>query len=154
MEYAESALIFQDFDSLAQAKLLTIFALHAFALGLLVLLARAQPDSTLARFRLISGNSLIWPLFVLVVASVIAGANIAIGRTSGAHTVVILNACILSLYVIEYAILLSKGFFKRLLGDELPPEMLLFVCFVLMVNAGYFALMFLKDVILTTEFGI
>ncbi len=64
MEYAESALIFQDFDSLAQAKLLTIFALHAFALGLLVLLARAQPDSTLARFRLISGNSLIWPLFV------------------------------------------------------------------------------------------
>ena len=154
MEYAESALIFQNFDRLAQAKLLTIFALHAVALGLLFLLARAQPGSNLARFRLISGSSLVWPFFALVLAGLIAGANIAIGRSSGAHAVVIFNACILSLYVIEYAILLSRGFLKRLLGDELPPEMLLFVCFVLMVNAGYFALMFLKDIILTTEIGI
>jgi hypothetical protein len=64
------------------------------------------------------------------------------------------NAGVVTLYVIEFSILLSNGFFKRLLGDELPPEILLFICFVLMINAGYFTIMFLKDIILSTRIGI
>ena len=46
------------------------------------------------------------------------------------------NAGVVTLYVIEFSILLSDGFFKRLMGDELHPEILLFICFVLMINAG------------------
>ena len=64
------------------------------------------------------------------------------------------NAGVVTLYVIEFSILLSDGFFKRLMGDELHPEILLFICFVLMINAGYFTIMFLKDIILSTRIGI
>ena len=94
----------------------------------------------------------------LLTAAMIAGlvtlASLVADRQVGVMTVLLVNAAALTLYVIEYSILLSRGFFKRLLGDDLQPELRLFICFVVMTNAGYFALMFLKDILLSDNLGM
>ena len=61
----------------------------------------------------------------------------------GPQTLLIVNAAFLTLWYVECAILLASGFFAKLFGDELPFEIRFFVSFVIMVNAGYFTLMFL-----------
>ena len=45
--------------------------------------------------------------------------------------------------------MLSRGFCKRLLDDMLQLELRTFICFIVLVNAGYFTLMFLKDILLS-----
>ena len=45
--------------------------------------------------------------------------------------------------------MLSHGFFKCLLDDTLQLEIRTIICFIVMVNAGYFTLMFLKDILLS-----
>ena len=45
--------------------------------------------------------------------------------------------------------MLSRGFFKRLLGDTLQLEIRAFICFIVMVNAANFTLTFLKDILLS-----
>ena len=45
--------------------------------------------------------------------------------------------------------MLSRGFFKRLLDDTLQLEIRTFICFIVMVNADYFTLMFLKEILLS-----
>lgn len=45
--------------------------------------------------------------------------------------------------------MLSRGFFKRLLDDRLRLEIRTFICIIVIVNAGYFTLMFLKDILLS-----
>ena len=154
MDYGGTALIFNFADNLDRAKLLVVFVVHGLALGLLLFMSRRQPKSTLGRMRLIAEKANVWIVLAISLAVVLAVVNILVGRLSGVTTVLMFNAGVVTLYVIEFSILLSNGFFKRLLGDELPPEILLFVCFVLMINAGYFTIMFLKDIILSTRIGI
>lgn len=154
MDYGGTALIFNFADNLDRAKLLVVFVVHGLALGLLLFMSRRQPKSTLGRMRLIAEKANVWIVLAISLAVVLAVVNILVGRVSGVTTVLMFNAGVVTLYVIEFSILLSNGFFKRLLGDELPPEILLFICFVLMINAGYFTIMFLKDIILSTRIGI
>ena len=154
MDYGGTALIFNFADNLDRAKLLVVFVVHGLALSLLFFMSRRQPKSTLGRMRLIVEKANVWIVLAISLAVVIAVINIFVGRLSGVTTVLMFNAGVVTLYVIEFSILLSKGFFKRLLGDELPPEILLFICFVLMINVGYFTIMFLKDIILSTRIGI
>lgn len=154
MDYGGTALIFNFADNLDRAKLLVVFVVHGLALSLLLFMSRQQPKSTLGRMRLIVEKANVWIVLAISLAVVIAVVNILVGRLSGVTTVLMFNAGVVTLYVIEFSILLSNGFFKRLLGDELPPEILLFICFVLMINAGYFTIMFLKDIILSTRIGI
>jgi len=154
MDYGGTALIFNFADNLDRAKLLVVFVVHGLALGLLLFMSRRQPKSTLGRMRLIAEKANVWIVLAISLAVVLAVVNILVGRLSGVTTVLMFNAGLVTLYVIEFSILLSNGFLKRLLGDELPPEILLFICFVLMINAGYFTIMFLKDIILSTRIGI
>ena len=154
MDYGGTALIFNFAANLDRAKLLVVFVVHGLALSLLLFMSRQQPKSTLGRMRLIVEKANVWIVLAISLAVVIAVVNILVGRLSGVTTVLMFNAGVVTLYVIEFSILLSNGFFKRLLGDELPPEILLFICFVLMINAGYFTIMFLKDIILSTRIGI
>ena len=154
MDYGGTALIFNFADNLDRAKLLVVFVVHGLALGLLLFMSRRQPKSTLGRMRLIAEKANVWIVLAISLAVVLAVVNILVGRLSGVTTVLMFNAGVVTLYAIEFSILLSNGFFKRLLGDELPPEILLFICFVLMINAGYFTIMFLKDIILSTRIGI
>jgi len=70
----------------------------------------------------------------------------------GPQTLLIVNAAFLTLWYVECAILLAFGFFARLFDDELPFEIRFFVSFVIMVNAGYFTLMFLVSLLRAPKF--
>ena len=74
-------------------------------------------------------------------------ASIACYHIFGLMTLLILTAGFLTVWYLELAILLAYGFFKPLFDDEMPFEITLFISFVVMVNAGYFTLMFLLSVI-------
>lgn len=154
MDSNATDLIFGQRDGLASAKLLVLFGLHAACLTLLFVMAHGQPASTLGRFSIIAGQ--LHGRFTLAagLAALITAASVVADRQAGMTTVLFLNAGVLALYVIEYSILLSRGFFKRLLGDDLQAELRLFICFVVMTNAGYFTLMFLKDILLTDSLGV
>jgi hypothetical protein len=70
----------------------------------------------------------------------------------GPQTLLVVNAGFLTIWYIECAILLTDGFFARLFEDELPFEIRLFVSFVVMVNAGYFTLMFIVSLLRAPAF--
>jgi hypothetical protein len=154
MDSNATDLIFGQRDGLASAKLLAVFALHAASLSLLFVLAHGQPSSTLGRFAIIAGRWHGRLVLAATMAALITAASLIADQQAGMTTVLFLNAGVLALYVIEYSILLSRGFFKRLLGDDLQAELRLFICFVVMTNAGYFTLMFLKDILLSDSLGV
>ena len=70
----------------------------------------------------------------------------------GPQTLLIINAAFLTLWYVECAILLALGFFARLFDEELPFEITLFISFLVMVNAGYFTLMFLVSLLRAPTF--
>ena len=85
-------------------------------------------------------------------ASTVLGVSIAVLSSLsvvqlGPQTLLIVNAAFLTLWYVECAILLTFGFFARLFDDELPFEIRLFVSLIIMVNAGYFTLMFLVSLL-------
>ena len=154
MDSSATDLIFGQRDGLASAKLLVLFALHAASLTLLFAMAHGQPGSTLGRLSFITRQFTVRLVVAAALAALIAAASLIADRQAGMTTVLFFNAGVLALYVIEYSILLSRGFFKRLLGDDLQAELRLFICFVVMTNAGYFTLMFLKDILLSDTLGV
>ena len=90
-------------------------------------------------------------------ASTVLGVSIAMLSSFsvvqlGPQTLLILNAAFITLWYVECAILLAFGFFARLFNDELPFEIRFFVSFVIMVNAGYFTLMFLVSLLRAPKF--
>ena len=90
-------------------------------------------------------------------ASTVLGVSIAMLSSFsvvqlGPQTLLILNAAFITLWYVECAILLAFGFFARLFTDELPFEIRFFVSFVIMVNAGYFTLMFLVSLLRAPKF--
>ena len=87
-----------------------------------------------------------------VLGSVVAVLSSAGLEKLGPQTLLIINAAFLTLWYVECAILLAFGFFARLFDDELPFEIRLFVSFVIMVNAGYFTLMFLVSLLRAPKF--
>ena len=90
-------------------------------------------------------------------ASIVLGVSIAVLSSFcavqlGPQTLLIVNAAFLTLWYVECSILLAFGFFARLFDDELPFEIRFFVSFVIMVNAGYFTLMFLVSLLRAPKF--
>ncbi|MGC6519187.1 MAG: hypothetical protein ACON37_04075 [Candidatus Puniceispirillaceae bacterium] len=154
MSYQDAGLIFEQFDSLAQAKLATVFAVHLAGLVILFRMASSQPTSFLHRAPYLVGSWSGSLTGAMMVATLVAAASFIVGRQSGLVTVLFLNAGVLSLYVIEFTVLLSRGFFRRLLDDELQPEIRVAIAFIVMVNAGYFTLMLLKDILLSDQLGV
>lgn len=97
-------------------------------------------------------NKIVPALGHRIAVSAGAGMLVAVLSWTAMHfssigTMMIANAAFLTFWYVECAILLSKGFFHRLFGDEIPSEITLFISFVVMVNAGYFTLMFLVSVL-------
>ena len=89
--------------------------------------------------------------------SIIIGTAVAVLSSVGAsqigpQTLLVVNAGFLTIWYIECAILLTDGFFARLFENELPFEIRLFVSFVVMVNAGYFTLMFIVSLLRAPAF--
>ena len=62
--------------------------------------------------------------------------------TLGLSSLVIFNAAIITIIFFELAIFLEKIFWDDFLGNSLPRSINLLISFVVMMNFGYFTLMF------------
>ena len=62
--------------------------------------------------------------------------------TLGLSSLVIFNAAIITITYFELAIFLEKIFWDDFLGNSLPRSINLLISFVVMMNFGYFTLMF------------
>ena len=62
-------------------------------------------------------------------------------------TLMIFTAVIVSILYIEMGIIISRNFFVKFFDDQLPKEIIYFIGFILMINAGYFTIMFILKII-------
>ena len=62
--------------------------------------------------------------------------------TLGLSSLIIFNAAIITIIYFELAIFLEKTFWDDFLGNSLPRSINLLISFVVMMNFGYFTLMF------------
>ena len=62
--------------------------------------------------------------------------------TLGLSSLVIFNAAIITIIYFELAIFLERTFWDDFLGNSLPRSINLLISFVVMMNFGYFTLMF------------
>ena len=60
----------------------------------------------------------------------------------GVTSLIILNAAIITLIFFELALYLEKVFWDDFLGNSLPKSINMLISFVVMMNFGYFTLMF------------
>ena len=60
----------------------------------------------------------------------------------GVTSLIILNAAIITLIFFELALYLEKVFWNDFLGNSLPKSINMLISFVVMMNFGYFILMF------------
>ena len=67
-------------------------------------------------------------------------------------TLMIFTAVIVSILFIEMGIILSRNFFVKFFDDQLPKEIIYFIGFILMINAGYFTIMFILRIIKANTF--
>ena len=61
----------------------------------------------------------------------------------------LVHAALLTIWYIELAIYLEKFFWRKYLQNELPYSINLLLSFILMINAGYFTLMFIIRILET-----
>ena len=67
-------------------------------------------------------------------------------------TLMIFTSAIVSNLYIEMGIILSRNFFIKFFDDQLPKEIIYFIGFILMINAGYFTIMFILRIIKANTF--
>ena len=67
-------------------------------------------------------------------------------------TLMIFTAVIVSILYIEMGIILSRNFFVKFFDNQLPKEIIYFIGFILMINAGYFTIMFILRIIKANTF--
>ena len=68
------------------------------------------------------------------------------------YTLYIINAASLTIIYVELAFYLEKHFWRDFLQNELPFSINLLLSFVLMINAGYFTLMFILRILQAEKF--
>ena len=68
------------------------------------------------------------------------------------YTLYIINAASLTIIYIELAFYLEKYFWRDFLQNVLPFSINLLLSFVLMINAGYFTLMFILKILQSESF--
>ena len=68
------------------------------------------------------------------------------------YTLYIINAASLTVVYIELAFHLEKYFWRDFLQNQLPFSINLLLSFVLMINAGYFTLMFILRILQAEKF--
>ena len=62
-------------------------------------------------------------------------------------TLLIFTAVVISILYIEMGIVLSRNFLVKLFDNELPKEIIYFIGFILMINAGYFTIMLILKIV-------
>ncbi|MDB3863497.1 MAG: hypothetical protein P8L26_01745 [Alphaproteobacteria bacterium] len=64
-----------------------------------------------------------------------------------AFTLLIFTAVVISILYIEMGIVLSRNFLVKFFDNELPKEIIYFIGFILMINAGYFTIMLILKIV-------
>lgn len=62
-------------------------------------------------------------------------------------TLLIFTAVVISILYIEMGIVLSRNFLIKYFDNELPKEIIYFIGFILMINAGYFTIMLILKIV-------
>ena len=133
-------------------KFLVLGSIHSILGFLLMTLGKHEARATLFLPMNMTSSPLTRVYLSIGIGAIAASLSALAYGYFGLTTMFFITAAFLSLWYIELAILLAHGFFKRLFDEEMPFEITLFISFVVMVNAGYFTLMFLVSVIRSPQF--
>ncbi len=94
-------------------------------------------------FKKISRNKkIIFNFFIYFISLLFLSAINYQTSILGLSSLVIFNAAIITIIYFELAIFLEKTFWDDFLGNSLPRSINLLISFVVMMNFGYFTLMF------------
>lgn len=135
-------------DHLVFQKFLVIAFIHCLLCFLVLELYVKTPQKTpLAKVISLASkmlhSTLNRAMFSIAVGSLISTTSSWIVTFSPIATLLFLNLAFLTLWYFELAILLYKGFFRTLFGNDLPEELILVISLTMMANAGYFTALLL-----------
>jgi len=132
--------------NLLYSKLIIITFIELLILVAILSLKRAYKEKLKILVPLNISSNLFGPSLLVLFGLVLLTVNFLIYQYSSL-TLMILTAVIISILYIEMGIILSRNFFVKFFDDQLPKEIIYFIGFILMINAGYFTIMFILKII-------
>jgi len=132
--------------NLLYSKLIIITFIELLILVAILFLKRAYKEKLKILVPLNISSNLFGLSLLVLFGLVLLTVNFFIYQYSSL-TLMILTAVIISILYIEMGIILSRNFFVKFFDDQLPKEIIYFIGFILMINAGYFTIMFILKII-------
>ena len=132
--------------NLLYSKLIIITFIELLILVAILSLKRAYKEKLKILVPLNISSNLFGLSLLVLFGLVLLTLNFFIYQYSSL-TLMILTAVIISILYIEMGIILSRNFFVKFFNDQLPKEIIYFIGFILMINAGYFTIMFILRII-------
>ena len=132
--------------NLLYSKLIIITFIELLILVAILSLKRAYKEKLKILVPLNISSNLFGLSLLFLFGLVLLTVNFFIYQYSSL-TLMILTAVIISILYIEMGIILSRNFFVKFFDDQLPKEIIYFIGFILMINAGYFTIMFILKII-------
>ena len=132
--------------NLLYSKLIIITFIELLILVAILSLKRAYKEKLKILVPLNISSNLFGLSLLVLFGLVLLTLNFFIYQYSSL-TLMILTAVIISILYIEMGIILSRNFFVKFFDDQLPKEIIYFISFILMINAGYFTIMFILKII-------
>jgi len=132
--------------NLLYSKLIIITFIELLILVAILSLIRAYKEKLKILVPLNISSNLFGLSLLVLFGLVLLTVNFFIYQYSSL-TLMILTAVIISILYIEMGIILSRNFFVKFFDDQLPKEIIYFIGFILMINAGYFTIMFILKII-------
>jgi len=132
--------------NLLYSKLIIITFIELLILVAILSLKRAYQEKLKILVPLNISSNLFGLSLLVLFGLVLLTLNFFIYQYSSL-TLMILTAVIISILYIEMGIILSRNFFVKFFDDQLPKEIIYFIGFILMINAGYFTIMFILKII-------
>jgi hypothetical protein len=132
--------------NLLYSKLIIITFIELLILVAILSLKRAYEEKLKILVPLNISSNLFGLSLLVLFGLVLLTVNFFIYQYSSL-TLMILTAVIISILYIEMGIILSRNFFVKFFNDQLPKEIIYFIGFILMINAGYFTIMFILKII-------
>ena len=132
--------------NLLYSKLIIITFIELLILVAILSLKRAYKEKLKILVPLNISSNLFGLSLLVLFGLVLLTVNFFICQYSSL-TLMILTAVIISILYIEMGIILSRNFFVKFFNDQLPKEIIYFIGFILMINAGYFTIMFILKII-------
>jgi len=132
--------------NLLYSKLIIITFIELLILVAILSLKRAYKEKLKILVPLNISSNLFGLSLLVLFGLVLLTVNFFIYQYSSL-TLMILTVVIISILYIEMGIILSRNFFVKFFDDQLPKEIIYFIGFILMINAGYFTIMFILKII-------